>query len=129
MECDGGEKKKTGGGWNQKGGAETPETIVLWNEVEGESHHEQVQAKSFRKGSEAPGEDDDEEVESPKRKVIRVESEETQDYVREAKDMSREEAEEIRFVPSAISVLQKPLFRCDNRCSEKPSVSGSLRRW
>ena len=28
-------------------------------------------------------------------------------------------SEEISFVPSAISVPQKPLFRCDNRCSEK----------
>ena len=48
-----------------------------------------------------------------------MESEETQDYVREAKDLSQEEAEEISFVPSAISVPPKPLFRCDNRCSEK----------
>ena len=48
-----------------------------------------------------------------------MESEETQDYVREAKDMDQEEAEEISFVPSAISVPQKPLFRCDNQCCEK----------
>ena len=51
--------------------------------------------------------------------MIRVESEETQDYVREAKELNQEEAEEISFVPSAITVPQKPLFRCDNRCSEK----------
>ena len=37
-----------------------------------------------------------------KRKLIRVGSEETQDYVREAKDMDQEEAEEVSFVPSAI---------------------------
>ena len=48
-----------------------------------------------------------------------MESEETQDYVREANDMDQEEGEEISFVPSAISVLQKPLFRCDNQCREK----------
>ena len=56
--------------------------------------------------------------------MIRVESEETQDYVREAKSTeceeeeedlrtergSPEEAEEISFVPTAISVPQKPLF-------------------
>ena len=95
---------------------------------DGEGRHERVQAKSSRRESEAPGEEG-EEVKSPKRKVIRVESEETQDYVREAMDLSHEEAEEISFVPSAISVPQKPLFRCDNRCSEKLSVSGSLRRW
>ena len=35
---------------------------------------------------------------SPKGKVILVVSEETQDYVREALDLSREEAEEISFV-------------------------------
>ena len=60
----------------------------------------------FQNGSEAPGEEG-EEVMSSKRKVIRVESEETQDYVREAKDLGQEEAEETSFVPSAISVPQK----------------------
>ena len=69
--------------------------------------------KSSRRESEAPGEEG-EEVKSSRGKVIRVEYEETQDYVREAKDMNQEEAEEISFVPSAISVPQKPLFRCDN---------------
>ena len=48
------------------------------------------------------------EIKSPKRKIIRVESEETQDYVREAKDLNQEEAEEISSVPSAISVPAKP---------------------
>ena len=33
--------------------------------------------------------------------------------------MDQEEAEEISFVPSAVSVPKKPLFRCDNQCSEK----------
>ena len=54
-----------------------------------------------------------------KRKVIRVESEETQDYVREANDMNLEEAKEKCFVPSAISVPQKPLFRGDNQHRER----------
>ena len=61
---------------------------------------------------------------SPKRKVIRVESEETQDYARESLDISREEAEEISFVPSAISIPQRPMFWCNNRCSDK-----ALRFW
>ena len=39
-------------------------------------------------------------------KVIRVESEETQDDVR-ACDLNHEESEEICFVPRAISVAQK----------------------
>ena len=42
----------------------------------GRRHHERGQVKSSRRESEAPGEEG-EEVESPKRKVIRVESEET----------------------------------------------------
>ena len=60
-----------------------------------------------------------EEITSPKRKVIRVEAEETQDYVREAKNAEYEEEEETTFVPSAVSVPPKPLFRCGNQCSEK----------
>ena len=47
-----------------------------------------------------------------------MESEETQDYVREANDMYQEDGAEVSFVPSAISVPQKPLFRCDNQCIE-----------
>ena len=75
------------------------------------------QVKKNRRQSDALGEEC-EEIKSPKRKIIRVESEETQDYVREANDMDQEEGEETSFVPSAISVSQKPLFRCDNQCSE-----------
>ena len=37
--------------------------------------------------------------------------------------MDQEESEEISFVPSAISVPQKPSFRCDNQCSEQKTVS------
>ena len=42
---------------------------------------------------------------TPKRNVIRVESEE-------------EEAEEIAFVPSALGESRGPIYFCDNRCSE-----------
>ena len=63
--------------------------------------------------------DEDEEIRGPKRKIIRVESEETQIYVREAKSTDQEEAEGLSFVPSAISVPQKLTFRCDNQCSAK----------
>ena len=55
------------------------------------------------------------EVQSSKRKVIRVESEETQDYVRESLKLSLEEAEEISFVPSAISIPRGSMCWCDNR--------------
>ena len=40
------------------------------------------------------------EVQGPKRRVIRVESEETQDDVRESLAISQEEADEIGLVPS-----------------------------
>ena len=52
---------------------------------------------------------------SPKRKVIRMEAEEPQDCVRESSNLGRDEAQEISFVPSAISTPQKPMFWCDNR--------------
>ena len=70
------------------------------------------------------------EIKSPKRKVIRVESEETQDYVCEMLTISPEEAEELAFVPSALSEPRGAIYFCDNHCSEKRSDTGSLRqRW
>ena len=62
------------------------------------------------------------EVLGPKRRVIRVESEETQDYVREKlahEDFSQEAADEIGFVPSALSEPRGATHWCDNRCSEQ----------
>ena len=38
--------------------------------------------------------------------------------MRKAKDMDEEEAQEMSFGPSAISVPQRHLFCCDNQCSE-----------
>ena len=64
------------------------------------------------------------EIQSPKRKVIRVESEETQDHVCETLTISQEEAEEMGFVPSALSEPRGPIYWCDNRCSEN-----ALRYW
>ena len=57
-------------------------------------------------------------MKSPKRNVIRVESEETQDYVGDAKSMEHEEEEERIFAPSAVSVSQKMMFRCDKQCCD-----------
>ena len=85
----------------------------FWNEVEGvpgypdEGRHERVQVQSSRRESEAPGEEG-EEVKSPKRKVNRVPPEETLDSVR-AMELGQEEAEEISFVPSAISSAKAPV--------------------
>ena len=53
-----------------------------------------------------------------KRKLIRVETEETQDCVRETLALSQEEAEALGFVPLAVSELRGPTCWCDNRCSE-----------
>ena len=107
-----------------EGETEMPETGVVSDGVEGicviqigEGHFERGQIKKSRRQSDALGEEG-EEIRSSKRKVIRVESEEAQDYVREAKDKDQEEAEELSFVPSAITVPRKPMFRCDNQCSE-----------
>ena len=76
-----------------------------------------------------PGEEGEEINEKPEEKIIPVESEETQDYVRKAKDTDQEEAEEMSFVPSAISVARKPMVRCDNQYSEKTAASSRWRRW
>ena len=43
---------------------------------DGEGHHERVQVINSRRQSEPPGEEG-EEIKSPKREVVRVESEET----------------------------------------------------
>ena len=108
-----------------EGEAKVPEIIIVSDAVEGtfvdldcESRSEQVEAKLSRREREAPSEEG-EEIKSQKRKVIGVESEETQDYVTEAKSGEQEEEEERVFLPSAISVPLKPLFRCDNQCIEK----------
>ena len=105
-----------------EGEAERPEATVPWNgegvsvNPEGESRHGQVRAKIARKEKEnqatlgrktdrnAPSEEGA-EVQSSKRKVIRVESEETENHVRKSLNLSQDEAAEIRFV------------WCDNRCS------------
>ena len=115
------------------GEAENPEVTVLVNEAEGvsvnpegESRHEQIRAKTSCKerGNGKKGLSNcakrrlcgDSKSE---KKKIRVESDETQDHGRKSLNLSRYEAEEISFVPSAISIPQRPMFWCDNRCSDK----------
>ena len=99
-----------------EGEAEVPEIIIVSDAVEstnveldGKSRSEQAEERSSDREREVPGEEG-EEIKSPKGKVIRVEPEETQDYVREAKSAEQEEVEE-RIVCCAMSV--------DNQCSEK----------
>ena len=48
-----------------------------------------------------------------------VESEETQDYICGMLATSPEEAEDLSFVPSALSERRGAIYFCDNRCSEK----------
>ena len=126
-ETAGNSTRGRGNAWRlePEGETETLETKVVSDGVEGvhvdfngECHHERTQVNNTRKQSEAPGEEG-EESKSWKRKVIRVESEETQDCVCEANDMDQEEAEKKSFVSSAITVPQKLMFRCDNHCSEQ----------
>ena len=45
--------------------------------------------------------------------MIRVETEETQDYVRETLAISHEKAEEMGFVPSALSEPRGPIATVD----------------
>ena len=115
-----------------------PEAIGLGSEAngvslnpEGESRHRHVRAKMARKERENQTHteekvdgDEGAEVQNPRRKVIRVESEETQDCVRESLNVSGDEAEDISFVPSALSIPRGPMFWCDTRCSDK-----ALRFW
>ena len=58
------------------------------------------------------------EIQSPQRKVIRVESEETQDYVRETLAVSQEEAKEMGIVPRTLGEPRGVIYWCDYRCSE-----------
>ena len=60
---------------------------------------------------------EDEEIRSPRRKIIRVGSEETQDCVREGRSTEQEKEGKRTLVPSAVSVPLKPLFRCERQCS------------
>ena len=79
--------------------AEVPDIIIVSDAVEGtfvdlegKSRRDQVEAKLSRRWREILNEG--QEIKSPKRKVIPVESEETHDYVREAKCTEYEEEEE-----------------------------------
>ena len=118
-------RKLENGEWRLEpaGEAEVPEIFIVSDAVEGtfvdldgESRHEHVEAKVSRRGREMLN--DDEEIRSPKRKIIRVESEETQDYVKKGRSTEQEEEQKRTFVPSAVSVPLKPLVRCDRQCSE-----------
>ena len=110
------EKLEILGPWSRtKGGSVDPK---------GEMDHRSAWVKAARgeveklKEAEMAPQEESAEIQSPKRKVIRVESEETQDYVFETLAISQEETQEIAFVPSAFSESQGPIHWCDNRCSE-----------
>ena len=107
-----------------EGETEVLETVIVSDVVEGtcvdsngEGHHGRGKVKNHRSQRGVQGEED-EEIKSPKKKVIWVGSEETQDYVREAKSTDQQEVEELSFVSSAISVPQEMIVRCD-QCSEE----------
>ena len=96
----------------------------------GKMGHRSVRTKVAREGSETPKEAEMEmagvvpqeasvEIQSSIRQVIRVESEATQDYVRETLAISQEEAQEMGFVPSVLGEPRGVIYWCDNRCSEE----------
>ena len=58
------------------------------------------------------------EILNPKRKVIRVESEETQDYVWEDSG-NQPERSRGNVLRAKCTWSRGPTYRCDNRCSEK----------
>ena len=64
------------------------------------------------------------EIQSPKRKVIRVESEETQDNVRETLAISQEEAVEMGFAPSALMNHEEPFIGVTIDAVKRPSDTG-----
>ena len=101
-----------------------PEIIIVSDAVEstdvdldGKSHREQAEAKLSRREREVPGEDGEEinksEKESDSSGIRR------NACLRKRSSAEQEEVEERIFVPSAVSVLQKMMFRCDKQCSEK----------
>ena len=110
------EKLEILGPWSRtKGGSVDPK---------GEMDHRSAWVKAARgeveklQEAEMAPQEESAEIQSPRRKVIPVESEETQDYVFETLAISQEETQEIAFVPSALSDSQGPIHWCDNRCSE-----------
>ena len=126
----------------REGEAEKPEATVSRNgaegvsvDPEGESRHGQARAKITRMEREHQANMEEKvdgkalgekgaEIQRLKWEVIRVESEETLDYVRESLNMSRDEAEARSFVSSAISTPERHTFWCGDRCSDK-----ALRFW
>ena len=139
-----GEEEKMHGGWNQKVKRRIRKShTVLWNEaegvsvnLEGESHHEQTQAKITRREREdqaqmerkadrkAPGEEG-EESRSPKKKVIRVESERNAGLC----EIIIELEQRNKFSARRDQHPAKPMFWGDKTVAvTKPSVSGSLFR-
>ena len=97
--------------------------------------HKSARAKNAYEESEKPKEAEMEvyhavpqeasvEIQSRKRNVVRVETDETHDYVRETLAISQEDAEEVGFVPSALGEPREVTYWCDHRCSEK-----AIRHW
>ena len=117
-QVEAGTRRETGGARNLIVSGAVEGTPV---DLDGESRHEQVEAKLSRRGREMLNED--EESRSPKRKVFRVQSEETQDYVKEGRSTEQEEEEkEDTFEPSAVSVPLKPCFVVTDNAPKKPQL-------
>ena len=100
----------------------------IYVNLDGEGHHEREQVKNLE-GKVTRHEKKAKKFKARREKLIRIESEETQDHAREAKDTDQEEAEELSFVSSAISVPRSQCFVVTISAAKRPSASGSWRRW
>ena len=69
------------------------------------------------------------EIQSPRRKVIRAESEETPDNVRATLAISQEEAEEMGFVPSALGAPRGAFTGVTIDAVKRPSDTGRQPQW
>ena len=120
-----------------EGDMEKLEVVGPWSPTEGRSMdpkrkmgHE-VKDKPKEVEMEVDGDvpqDESVEIQSLKRKVIRIESEETQDYVCETLAISKEEAEEMGFVAPLVN-HEGPFTGATIDAVKKPSETGRQPQW
>ena len=112
-------KEEAEGEWRLEleGETETREIIVVLHEAEGvsvnlngEGHHERAQASPREKG---------EEVQSPKKESDSGGIRRNTGLCEKSNGLESGAGRRNRFCANAVSVSPKPMFRCDNGCSEK----------
>ena len=103
--------RKENGGWRlePEGETETQEVMVFWKEAEGVPVHPRPPRAGTSK-----------KEKRQMKRVRRCGIRRNAGLCERISGLSREEAEEISFAPSAVSVPPKPMFRCDNRRLKNP---------